>query len=82
MLKWKKKFFCDVIASVLYRGFSCDVISNNFASHPTATGDRHVGFTVHGLVLETQQNVPELFLVHITIPNYNQVTRILTHIFS
>ena len=54
----KKKKICDVIASVLYRGLSCDVISNNFASHHTATGDHHVGFTVHGLVLENTTKCP------------------------
>ena len=50
----------------------------NFASHPTR--NRHVGFLFHGRVYEnTTKCLVSFYLVHITIPNYDRVTRILKH---
>ena len=50
----------------------------NFASHPTR--NRHVGFLLHGQVYEnTTKCLVSFYLVHIKIPNYDQVTRILKY---
>ena len=56
-------------------GFHVTSYQANFASHPTR--DRHVGFLLHGRVLEnTTKCLVTFYLVHITIPNYDRVTRI------
>ena len=60
------------------REFSCDVISNQFCK--SSNFRRYVGFLLHGRVWENTTKCPVTFyLVHITIPNYDRVTRILKH---
>ena len=50
----------------------------SFVSHPTR--DRHVGFLLHERVKEnTTKCLVTFYLVHITIPNFDQVTIILKH---
>ena len=67
------------------RGFHFMSYQANFASHHT--GDRHVVSSLHGIVLEKQQNVSLclfFYFVHTctTLPNYNRVTRISAHTTS
>ena len=53
----------------------------NFASHPTR--NRHVGFLLawHGIGKYNKMSKCSVtfYLVHTTLPNYNSMTRILTH---
>ena len=50
----------------------------NFASH--VTRDRHVGFLLpQSGILKYIKMSRTFYLVHIAIPNYNRMTRILAH---
>ena len=61
-----------------YGGFLCDVISSQFSSHHTRYC--YVGFLLawHGIG-NTTKYLRTFYLAHITILNYNRVTRIKAH---
>ena len=62
------------VGDTLYKGFPCDVISHNFASHRILV-DCRVGFlnTCHCIGKTTKSPIT-VYLLHSTIPNYNRVT--------
>ena len=63
-------------------GFHVTSYQANFASH--LTRDRHVSFlSPHsGIGKKNQMSQNPFYLVYITVPNYNWVTRILAHTLS